>query len=276
MKQAKSQSTDLFTGVSEPDPKGEAKVKTSSDSLQVMNQEKRGSDESWQAWIFDLDDTLLDTSGELIPQASQRVCQFLVDQKIFVNQEDALAAWSAKKEILAGKALIQSLIVERAPSSSNCEKWIQEAYHIFRTPQLPPHLSLLPGGEELLRVAQEQMMLFLVTQGDIPTQIKKVELLKIANFFRQIYYVDPFRGENKTQAFQAILKQFQFEPQRVLSIGNRLDNEIESSKRLGMKTCYYPYGEHQGETPQCRHQEPDYVIHGLQKLQSFFLAEKQL
>jgi len=230
---------------------------------------------NWQAWIFDLDDTLLDTSGQLIPQVSQRVCDFLFQQKIFTNLDEGLKIWDEKKNQYAGKVLIEKLIAEKMSPGAQREKLILEAYQIFRTPKLVLTLSLLPGGREILESLSTQIPLFLVTQGDIPTQIKKVEILQISNYFRQIYYVDPFMGENKTQAFNALLSNFSLDPHFVLSIGNRLDNEIERSKKLEIKTCYFPYGEHRLETPQTKEQEPDFQIKHLAELQALLFKQSQ-
>lgn len=222
----------------------------------------------WQAWIFDLDDTLLDTTGELIPLVAHRVCEFLVEKKIYSSLNEVNEAWLDKKKQWAGQVLIEKLIEEKAsPGKIPSTQWVQEAYQIFRTPHIPNKLSLLPGAQEILIRAHQQVPLFLVTQGDIPTQMKKVKTLGIVDFFRHIYYVDPLRGENKSQAFQSILQQFQFTPEHVLSIGNRLDNEIELSNKLGMQTCYLPYGEHSMEVVQSKDQEPNYLIHNLEELQ---------
>lgn len=221
---------------------------------------------NWQAWIFDLDDTLLDTTGELIPMVAHRVCEFLVDKKIYSSLKEVNEAWLDKKKQFAGQALVQHLIEEKIRPGVQSAQWIQEAYQIFRTPHIPNKLSLLPGAQEILIQANQYLPLFLVTQGDIPTQMKKVKTLGISDFFRHIYYVDPLMGENKSQAFQSILQQFHFTPEQVLSIGNRLDNEIELSNKLGMQTCYLPYGEHCMEVAQSKDQEPDYIIQDLAAL----------
>lgn len=226
----------------------------------------------WQSWIFDLDDTLLDTSGELIPLVAHRVCEFLVEKKIYSNLKETNEAWLDKKNQWAGQILIQKLVEEKIAPGVQRDQWIQEAYQIFRTPQIPNKLSLLPGAQEILTRVSQYIPLFLVTQGDIPTQMKKVKTLGISDYFRHIYYVDPLRGENKSQAFQSILLQFHFTPERVLSIGNRLDNEIELSNKLGMQTCYLPYGEHCMEVAQTNEQEPDYIIQDLAGLHTLMLA----
>ena len=221
----------------------------------------------WKAWIFDLDDTLLDTTGTLIPQVSQRVCEFLVTHQVVMDIAAATKAWSALSHHYSGTEIIKIMIESKRDHHHGAKDiLLQQAYQLFRTPVLPQQLSLLPQAEEVLLEASQWMPLFLVTQGDIATQIKKVENLKITSYFRYIYYVDPFAGESKYEAMQELLGQFSFSPEQVLSIGNRLDNEIAMSKKLGMDTCYLPYGEHQRVRPQTPEEVPDYTIDGMADL----------
>lgn len=219
---------------------------------------------NWQAWIFDLDDTLLDTSRELIPAASRKVCEFLVSQKASPSVTQCLERWSHWRTQLSGTELIYKLI-ERGTEKEKI--WLaQKAYGIFRAPEVPPSLSLTPGGKELLELASPLFPLFLVTQGDIHTQIKKVEVLNIISYFKHVFYIDPFAGESKQHAFTEILAKHQFTPQRVLSIGNRLNNEIALSKREGIQTCYVRFGEHSFENPMTAEEIPDLEIASLNEL----------
>lgn len=244
---------------------------------------------NWQAWIFDLDDTLLDTSRLLIPAAAARACQFLVDQKVVPSFEIAMASWQMLRQKLSGVDLLTQVIVENQNSEANpnnhspskqlefnpIQALAQQAYAIFRTPLLPKTLSLIEGSKEILEAAQLQFPLFLVTQGDIETQIKKVELLGIINLFKHVYYIDPFNGESKQQAFRTILQNYQFFPKHVLSIGNRLNNEIAMSKKEGMQTCYIRYGEHETESPMTPEEIPDFEIKSPRDLARFLAPRKE-
>ncbi len=225
-----------------------------------------GLQSNWQAWIFDLDDTLLDTSRELIPSASRKVCEFLVAQKAASSVDQCLEQWAHWRTQLTGTDLIQKLMDKAKDEDRSA--FAHKAYGVFRTPDVPPSLSLAPGGKIVLDLASQQFPLFLVTQGDIQTQIKKVESLKIISYFKHVYYVDPFAGESKQEAFSEILTNYQFNPRRVLSIGNRLDNEIALSKREGIQTCYVRFGEHSFENPMTTEEVPDLEISSLSELES--------
>lgn len=202
----------------------------------------------WQAWIFDLDDTLLDTSGELVPKAAYAACEYLVINNAASSMEQSLSLWSQWRSRKTGVDLFSELITATMDARTR-QQMAEKAYRIFRQPVIPAKLNLRPGGIPLLEEAQRSIPLFLVTQGDIYTQMKKVEALEVGSYFRHVFYVDPFAGESKLQAFEAILQQHSFDPEKVLSIGNRLDNEILFGKKLGMKTCYVRFGEYQHQNP---------------------------
>lgn len=219
---------------------------------------------SWQAWIFDLDDTLLDTSGLLVPEAIRRACEFLVTQKIFTSVEEGLNRWTESRTGAYGANLFYEIIP--LIDDLRRKQLAEQAYRIFRSPPIPKNLELRLEGRQLLELAAMQFPIFLVTQGDIDVQMRKVEELRIISYFKHVYYIDPFANENKLKAFNAILSQWQFDPKRVLSIGNRLDNEIEFSKSLGMKTCYVRHGEHAHDQPRLALQIPDYDIVELSEL----------
>lgn len=219
---------------------------------------------SWQAWIFDLDDTLLDTSGLLVPQALRRACEFLIQQKVLSSMEEGLQRWSASRQNKS--SLNHFFDIIDSGDETQRKHFSEQAYRIFRAPPLPETLEPRAGGLDILEKASKQFPLFLVTQGDIDVQMNKVDRLQIIPFFKHVYYIDPFANENKLKAFSAILSHWQFDPQKVLSIGNRLDNEIALSKSLGMKTCYVRYGEHSLDRPETPLQIPDFNITELSEL----------
>lgn len=242
----------------------------------------------WSAWVFDLDDTLLDTSQLLIPQAFKNACEFLCEKNILESVEKGVQIWGVLKSKHSTFEIIRIIIQKKMNQDSlmvinevneipqidfknQLTELEREAYNVFRTIRLPKSLPLIERGSELLQLLhQKNIPLFLVTQGDVATQMQKVNALSITSHFKYIYYIDPYSGESKEQAFQDIINKNIFKPEMILSVGNRLDNEIAQSKKIGMKTCYISYGEHAHHPPQSKDQIPDFNFKSIQELYGDF------
>ena len=228
----------------------------------------------WQSWIFDLDDTLLDTSGDLIPAAMKKACGFLVSEGALTSIDVGLQKWSQWRLQKTGIELFKKII--ELDDINRINDLAHETYDIFRRPLIPKKLNLLPGAIEILTLAKKKIPIFIVTQGDLQTQINKIKTLKIHSYFKDILYVDPYSGQSKQIAFSQIIGQYGFAPDHVLCIGNRLDNEISLGKKVGLQTCYIPYGEHSNESPASIFEIPDFKLTSLFELKFILpISEEQ-
>ena len=72
--------------------------------------------------------------------------------------------------------------------------------------------------------------------------------------------MDGMKKERKRQAFSEIIEALKINPSELLSIGNRLSQEIRDAKELGATTCYFKFGEHIGESPKSHLENPDFTI----------------
>lgn len=207
---------------------------------------------------FDLDDTLLDTSGLLVPMAARRACEAMLaaglrcDLQECLNLRQELASHYSHTEIF-------TQIVNRYGTNQK-GKAIHDALEEFYNPQVPESLPLLPGSLENIEKLKGSYNLFLVTMGSYESQVKKIKALKIEHLFKKIYILNGFIGEKKDSAFRDILRSEGHHPHELLSVGNRLSSEIRDGKRVGADTCYFAYGEHIGEKPQYPEDHPDYTI----------------
>lgn len=212
----------------------------------------------FKALAFDLDDTLIDTTGLLVPMASRTAYERMTKKGIqtsfeIFEEERRIGALS-----LSHRQIFR-VIAEKygAPFS---EEQVQVGIEAFYNPPLPEKLDLLPGAFENLEKLKSRYDLYLVTSGALPTQKEKVKRAGIEKYFRGLYFLDSFKKERKQRAFQEILDTQKIQPTELLVIGNRLSQEIRDGKIVGGVTCYFKYGEHVGEVEQDHFEKPDITV----------------
>ena len=88
----------------------------------------------------------------------------------------------------------------------------------------------------------------------------------LIKYFKKIFIIDTHKQENKSQAFQNIINLEKCLPQKILSVGNRLSDEIAHAKQLGMKTCHIKVCEHQNEQATTPFEVSDWTIKSLHHL----------
>ncbi|WP_413943432.1 HAD hydrolase-like protein [Bdellovibrio sp. HCB-162] len=212
----------------------------------------------YKSIAFDLDDTLLDTSGLLVPMASRRACEAMIAAGLQCSLDECL---QMRHELAANLSHTEIFTQIAARYGTNQEgKAIHDALQEFYNPFVPAHLPMLPYSLENLENLKSRYNLFLVTMGSYESQVKKIKALGIESHFKKIYILNGFVGEKKNSAFLDILRLERHQPHELLSIGNRLSSEIRDGKRAGADTCYFAYGEHVGETPQFPEDHPDFTI----------------
>lgn len=213
---------------------------------------------SFKCIAFDLDDTLVDTTHLLVPLAARRACEALRAEGLNLDI-DACLAWRASKTAeLSHEEIFRQLIQKHGAPFP--ERALQAAVKAFYNPEVPRKLPLMEGAEGNLKTLHEKYFLFLVTSGEPEAQQKKIEALQIKNYFRKVYLIDNFKKETKKEAFADILSREGIVPGELLSVGNRLSQEIRMAKVCGAKTCYFCHGEHVGEKPEQREDYPDFTI----------------
>lgn len=207
---------------------------------------------------FDLDDTLVDTSGLLVPLASQRACEAMINAGVCCSLEECMAMRHELASNLSHTEIFTQ--IANRYGSNQMGKAVHDALDEFYNPEVPAVLPLLAGATDNLLALKERYNLYLVTMGSFEAQVEKIQALQIEKFFKKIFILNGFIGEKKEFAFREILKAEGHAPSDLLSIGNRLSSEIRDAKRLGSATCYFAHGEHIGEIPQFPEDHPDFTI----------------
>jgi len=208
---------------------------------------------------FDLDDTLLNTSQLLVPLAARRSCEALLSAGVS-SDIDTCLQWRASQAAEMTHTEIFATFIQKYGSPTP-DQALQAALKAFYNPEIPERLPLMDGAEINLQNLAQNYSLFLVTSGEPTAQTGKIKALGIEKYFRKIFLINNFKNETKLEAFSEILKCEKILPEELLSIGNRLSQEIRYAKMCGAQTCYFCHGEHVGERPEQREDYPDFTIY---------------
>ena len=217
--------------------------------------------------VFDLDDTILDTTGVLIPQASAEACAAMIEAGL---KADVASCVRVRTEL--AKSGVRNDVFSEVARHFGVKPSAQEADVArigsarFYNRKVDPSITLIPAAREMLRDLQSRYGLHLVTAGDTATQKAKINALKLHELFDTISVVDTHDGTRKGDAFLSIQNKTGAKPEAYLSIGNRLDAEIADAKKLHWMTCWVRYGEHSGDHPRNEFEKPDFNIESIEEL----------
>lgn len=213
---------------------------------------------------FDLDDTLLDTTGLLVPQASQAAFQILIDAGLSLDLKACEEMRLSLIKTISHKDVFKKLAVDHGNSTTQAA--VESANKAFYHPRLPEKLDLLPGALENLNILSKKYTLYLVTAGFQDAQEAKVKSLGIAHFFKKIFVVNSLKSEKKYTAFKMIVDDENLKPEELLCIGNSLSSEIKDARQLGAQACYFEFGEERSAFPEDPKFQPHFRVKSHQEL----------
>jgi putative hydrolase of the HAD superfamily len=217
--------------------------------------------------IFDLDDTLLDTFGLLLPQASREACVKMIDAGLKSSVDQCMIA---REEIAqtSGRTDLFENIVHRFGGVTGREAQAIAAagFKAFYDRKVESNISFFPGLRDTLHDLRDKYGVHLVTSGHPDTQAEKLRILDANGLFDSVTIVNSFAGETKDHAFKAVASRTGSDPARHLSIGNRLDTDIAPAKRLGWRTCWVKYGEYAQSKPANEFEIADVTINSIKEL----------
>lgn len=211
--------------------------------------------------VFDLDDTLLDTNGRLVPAAAREACQAMVEAGLDVDPAECFVE-RARFITREPRGNVYRHLVDKfgVRSGASAERVVDAGSKAFHVRDVGNNVELFDGAQKLLDTLAQGYTLYLVTAGDESTQKQKVSLLGIEQSFKRILFVDPSRGETKSNAFREIQNFEGGEPRAFLSVGNRVDSDIAPAKELGWDACWVRTGEYAHMLPSSPLETPDFVI----------------
>ena len=211
-----------------------------------------------RAIAFDLDDTLLDTSGKLSPQAAQNAFQILIDAGLKLTLAECEQKRTEMIRTISHKEVFEKLAQDFGTSTTQAAT--AHATKAFYEPDVPEQLHLLAGALENLEYLSQNYALYLVTAGNADAQKQKIAALRIGHYFKKIFIVNSLIKERKIHSFKKILDIENIDASQLLCVGNSLSSEIADAVQLKAKSCFFDFGEDRGQVEQLEKLKPDFHV----------------
>ncbi|MCI0341968.1 MAG: HAD family hydrolase [Planctomycetales bacterium] len=212
--------------------------------------------------ILDLDDTLFDCAGTLVPAAHRDAAAALAAAGVPASAEAILAA---RLEVFAADARADVDAAVCARYGVTDSRIAEVGRRAFLRREVPP-IEPFPGVRETLAKLEGRVRRVLVSVGWPETQRRKVERLGLGPLLDRTLYLAPKSKGGKEVAFRSLLNTEGLRPAGALVVGNRLDDEIAAGKRLGIPTALVRGGELGALEPRGPDETPDVVVAGLPEL----------
>lgn len=211
-----------------------------------------------EALVFDLDDTLIDTTGQLVVPAHQEAAAAMIAAGLEATVEEV----AAKRIDFARAAPIEEVDLRTAGFFGAKDVGaVAAAGHQAYFGRRVRSLTALPFVAGVLDGLSDRR-LHLVTAGFEQTQRKKIELCGLERFFETIEVVPV--GDDKGPALARALQGVAASASLV--VGDRVDKEIEAGRRLGVWTVRIASGEGQYMKPLNDLQRPHYTVPSVEAL----------
>ena len=189
--------------------------------------------------IFDLDDTLIDTSGSILPYKLQRALQIMVEHGLLVSDFNEALEMIKMIDVRSDStrhALKEFLEIHDAEErllKIACDEIYENKY--FEYDILPTKLAV-----EVLSELSKKHILSLCSVGIKDIQIEKMKKAGIDTslFSRIVVCKEP----NKKIYYQQLIEDLKVSPLEVIVCGDRVKRDLSPGKALGFKTVHMKWG----------------------------------
>jgi putative hydrolase of the HAD superfamily len=211
--------------------------------------------------IFDLDDTLIDTSGCITPVKLEDALVRMMGEGLVIP--DFQEAIESLKQIDRASESAQSTLSEFLEILDADPRFldigVQEIYYHL-SPDIP--VSVLDGALRMLSDLGQSHQLALVTTGKEAQQYNKMKKAGIDSaIFSKIVVSET--GSKKPH-YQAIMDELGYEPASVIVCGDRIGRDLVPGRELGCRTVHVQWGRGLGSTG--KKGDVDYSISHLGRL----------
>ena len=193
---------------------------------------------------YDLDDTLLDTTGLLAPRYARSTFELMIKKGLKLSLDECERQRLHLVRSVSHRDTFEKLAHDFGTSETVA--CLPEIIEHFYNPEIPETLPLMPGARENIDYLKNKYVLYLVTAGSLQSQLAKAKALNVVKDFKDVIVVDSIQKKKKKDAFEAILRAESIQPENMLCIGNSLSSEIKDALELGNIACHFEHGEARG------------------------------
>lgn len=198
--------------------------------------------------VFDLDDTLIDTSGSVAPFQMRRCLQKLIEEGF--EMADFEASYQKLLEInessSSSKEALHRFFLEENFETSSCsiQKPIFDLSSIYSELHRPLPQDFLVkkmiDADAILKWCKERALLALVTAGNFSFQEEKMKKAGLdSDLFSKIAISE---GRGKGPIYEELLEEFSLLPSDIWVCGDRIEADLKPAKRLGFRTIHMKWG----------------------------------
>lgn len=227
-----------------------------------------------KAVVFDLDDTLFDSTG-LVKHSRLEACKAMINAGLRAKSPEAVY------EKLS--TIVHKLGSHRANHYNELVKYYNGkidpkiiaagvvAYHNVKVSQI----KLYPKARELLlSLAKKGFRLILVTKGVALKQWEKILRLEIAEFFDEIIVVEVGNSihTKKDRTFIELKKRLTSQKiltTEVVAVGNSIVTDIVAANKAGFVSVRVLQGKYKNDKPKNRLETPVHTIQKISDLWNF-------
>jgi putative hydrolase of the HAD superfamily len=187
--------------------------------------------------IFDLDDTLIDTSGSLRIPKLHDALRAMIKKGLHVNSfEEAFTNLVRIDESsVSGKNSFEKYVESTGSDPAFIDIACEEYYKNATYPVIA-----LEDAIQVLSHLRARHTLVLVSYGDEQTQREKMRVAGVPEtFFEEVLFTNSY---DKKEVYEKLLVHFDIEPSHVVVVGDKFKTDLLPAKELGMITIHMEHG----------------------------------
>jgi putative hydrolase of the HAD superfamily len=199
--------------------------------------------EKIRAILFDVDNTLIDFM-KMKRECCEAAISAMIDAGLEMSKKDALKLLYELYEIhgIESQRIFQKF-TKKVYGKENY-KLISHAvlaYRKMRESYLVPYANVITT---LIELKKQGYLLAIVSDAPIMEAWIRIASLKLDDFFEVIITkADARKQKTYTAPFKLAIKKLGIKPEETAMVGDRIDRDVNTAKKLGIRTIYARYGD---------------------------------